>query len=549
MKQLRYYQEKAHAAILEEFQKGVQSTLLCMATGTGKTFTTTSFIQEQGYQKVLWLTHKEELIDQSALALMLSLAPEPMHEFILWYAKQCKGSVIKMIKNLTEASFFHVEEQGTINWLNKNIGIIKQEMGQYDKRVVVASVQTAVRRQKELRKRKFDLIVIDEAHLALSKSWVNVVDLVRHDDIAILGLTATPERMDGVAMSNMFQSIAYTYNIRDAINDKNLCNIKARRVKTNVNLDQVRTTGGELNQGDLKIVNCPERNNLICDEIIENATGRKSLVFCVDIAHAVMLTQTMKNRGINADVIVSDKEICPDRRSIIRGFTHGKTDVLVNVDILTTGFDYPEIGCIAMARPTKSKNLYIQIVGRGTRLKSDAYVEQFGQELLLLDFVDVTSKHAVINAYELDKGKKAKERVFVTDEEREKLFQAEQRRERETKVDRITDITTEVDLMQLPEWDYEKMYGMKHAPITEPQREQLRKLGYDVDRVDFDKEQAFQIIGSQPAGARQVALLKIHGYDTSRGVTYYQAATAMKNIQERASKKLKEQRKQRKLSK
>lgn len=545
MKTLRYYQEEAHEALDKDINKGIKSLLLQLATGAGKTFLTTSYIEKRKAKNVLWLTHKEELIDQSAVSLMISAAPEELHYYLGRLYGKAGSSYIELLRIVNqESSLFDKNFTNAISWIKDNMGLIKQTSGDYDKKYVIASIQTAARRIPHLRKQNYEMIIIDEAHLALSKTWMSVCNAVPHN--IRLGLTATPERMDGVAMDNLFQKISYVYDIRKGIEDKYLCNIRTLRVKTQISLDSVRTTGGELNNKDLAIVDCPERNNLICDRWLEHAKGRKTLCFAVNIAHAVNLCQVMKNRGIKADIVVSNTEICPDRRGAIREFTNGDTEILVNVEILTTGFDFENTGCILMARPTKSKNLYIQMIGRGTRLKDQEYVEKFDQEMLLIDMVDVTSRHALINAYSLDQGKRIEDRVFINEEEREGLIERRDSQpvERVSTIDRRTDSDTFVNLLELPEIDTDRLYAMSYQEPTAKQIEYLRNLGYDPDTTSFTKASAFTAIGNREATIKERLILKQLGYDISFGATHYQYAKSVKDHAERLHKQMKKSKKE-----
>jgi superfamily II DNA or RNA helicase len=540
MKKLRYYQVEAQEALLKDFKAGKKSLLLQMATGTGKTFTTTSFIEKNQdiIKNVLWLTHREELIDQSALSLMLSMSSdEKLQRQIKRVFARHGDSYVSLARSLEMGTLFS-EDKDAIQWIKENMGLIKRNINQYDKKVVVASVQTATRRINQLAKKHYDLVVIDEAHLALSKSWKNVCDTVPHK--FRLGLTATPERMDGVAMDQLFDKISYVYGLKQGIDDKNLCEIQAIRVKTDINIDKVRTTAGELNNKDLAIVDCEERNQLICDKYFEFANGRKALVFAINIAHAMNITKMMLNNGIKADIVVSDESICPDKRRAIRKFVKGETEVLVNVDILTTGFDYPEIGAIILARPTKSRNLYIQIIGRGTRLKNQDYVNRFGQRVIVMDIVDVTSRHSLVNAYSLDYGRRIEDRVFITEAEREELLKEResQRESPDTTIDRITEEDVMVDLMALPQVKTADIERMDREEMTEKQRNKLIRLGYDVEKNIYTKGDAFQIIANQEASQIQIAHLKSMGYDTSMGATHFQYVEAR-------NQQLKEYRKQR----
>ena len=152
------------------------------------------------------------------------------------------------------------------------------------------------------------------------------------------------------------------------INSKYLCEPKAIYVYSDVDLSNVKTVAGEFNQRQLEdAVNTENRNDIITDAYIKYASDRKStIVFASGIAHARDICQSFKDKNIVCDYIDSTIEDT-QRELVISNFKSGKLPVIVNVGVLTTGFDFEPTDCILMCRPTKSKILYTQIIGRGLR--------------------------------------------------------------------------------------------------------------------------------------------------------------------------------------
>ncbi len=316
MKPLRDYQIKAIDAVKKELDNGVKKQLLVMATGTGKTFTAVKAIEQFNFQRVLWITHTEELVQQSALAFLSE----------------------KFDKELTDA----VEDIGFINWVHNGsgmfgcrgikfrMGLIKADAFYPDGSVVMASAQTLYRRLDKLPKDHFDAIICDEAHLFLSRTFSD--PLKYFEPKLLLGLTATPTRLDGMQLGNMFDKIVYSYDIADGVKDGYLCELDAVRIKTDLSLDNVRTTGGEFNAKDLSNeVDIPQRNKLIVDSYKTYAEGRQGIFFCVDIKHSLHLAEEFKSQGIICNAVSSDEESTGDRSQTIKDFKAGKIQVLTNV--------------------------------------------------------------------------------------------------------------------------------------------------------------------------------------------------------------------------
>lgn len=330
-KQLRPYQEEGIAAVFNELNNGVKSQLLVNATGLGKTFQAVQILNNPRFSKVLWLTHNEELISQSSLAILR----EEFDDNSLFQEIDQKGGFIAYLDSLDGKApmdlFDGLTHQETK--VKGHLGIIKQHRLDLDCKIVVASIQTIVRRLDKIPSNTFDLIVVDEAHMSIATTWSKVCNYFSPQ--LLLGLTATPVRSDGMSLSNLFDKIVFERDIKFGIDNGYLCEIDAVRVKTDLDIDSVRTTAGELNSKDLEnLVNTPNRNNLIVDKYLEYGSGRQALAFCVDVKHAMDLAQVFNNRGINASFVVGDESLCPDRKARVDLFRSKDIQVLTNVNIL-----------------------------------------------------------------------------------------------------------------------------------------------------------------------------------------------------------------------
>lgn len=491
MREIRPYQSECDKAIHNAILRAVINQLVVMATGTGKTFTAVKAIQ--GLGRILWITHTEELIEQSRAALA------------------------------TEAG-------------HNNIGLIKADVFDIDKPIVMASAQTLWRRLDKISADYFDVIVVDECHLFGSKTFKASLDYFKPK--LRLGLTATPFRNDGMLMGDLFDEIVFEYNIDRAIAEGYLCELDALRIHTNINIDKknngdnVRTTAGELNLSDLEeVINTPERNSLIVEKYLQYASGRQFIAFCVDVKHAQDLTTAFKDRGVGCNFIVGDKELTTDRKGVIRDFKRGETVGLCNVMVLTAGFDAPNTGCIIMACPTKSLTKYLQQVGRGTRLKDECFVSQFGQNCIILDFIDITTKHRLVNTWTLDKAKPPEERTFTT-QQKKSLLIAE--RERKIKLSALQK-DVHVELLRLPVFKTIMSTRMQE-PATDGQLQSIAKLGYDIVNNNYTKFMCGEIICDQPASEDQMKILSENNYDISNGATRREAEKAFMDIKIRKAK-------------
>lgn len=379
----RPYQIEATNAVIERWREGVTRQIVAMPTGCGKTPTAAMVIQKFG-GRALFLAHRDELLRQAVDKIGL-IIPSP------------------------------------------DVGIFKaQERDGLDREICVASVQTATRHTEFLKDRGFRLCVCDECHHAPSDSFVKIFDALGFMDDdpqkLLVGFTATAFRGDGGALGDVFEEIVFERSILAMIKGGFLCDVRGVRVQTDVDLEGVRTKLGDFVTGDLsEAIDTPERNQLIADAYLEHARDRKAIVFCVDIRHAQNVAEAMRGNGVPCEAVYGEMD-GDERRETLAAFGTGEIHVLTNCNLLTEGWDSPDLGAVLMARPTKSRVLYIQCVGRGLRTAPGK------EDCLLLDFVDIAAKHDICSIGTLAGDDSLKPR------ERQSLLQAVEEKDEEREV-------------------------------------------------------------------------------------------------------------------
>lgn len=358
---LRPYQQQCLDKSLERYRAGVNRQLAVLATGLGKAVLFAALRQHHEFRKrVMVLVHREELANQAA------------DKIFHWNP----GLMIGVEMANRYAAPMHT--------------------------FIVASVPTLGRKNSQRILRfdpaDFDCIVSDESHHSTSPQWRNVLDhfglMTANSEAPLsLGLTATPNRSDGMGLRQCFDEIVFDMGIRQGIESKFLCDLRGIRISSDTSLDAVKVRAGEFADDDLaKTVNTTKRNALIVKEWYKHAFGKKTIVFTVDVQHALDLAEAFKAHGVTAEAIWGDD---PERARKLASHRKGETDVLCNCAILTEGYDDPSIGCIVDAAPTKSTLRYTQKIGRGTRICDGK------DDCLVMDVVDNCSKHSLMTVSSL----------------------------------------------------------------------------------------------------------------------------------------------------
>lgn len=328
---LRPYQQEALDAINTFYDKGIKKQLIVLPTGAGKTIVFSHLpLIKKDVLPMLVLAHREELLDQA---------------------------------------------KTKIGWSNPELSI---DIEQGDKHaghtdIVVASVPTLGRaeskRIEKYPKDYFKSIVIDEAHHASAPTYRRILDYFNSD--FVLGVTATPQRSDNTRLTDVFDDVVYYKTIQDLIEDGFLCSLVGYRVKTTTDISSVASHDGDYVASQLEdAINNPTRNAAIVSAYNNLVPDSKAIVFCAGVKHANDLASSFTSSQITTEVILGSTP-SDVRSDILQRFKEGSVKVLVNVGVLTEGFDEPTIQTIILARPTRSNLLYTQIVGRGTRLSED----------------------------------------------------------------------------------------------------------------------------------------------------------------------------------
>ena len=456
---LRPYQQEAFEKVLAEWDGGVKKTLLVLPTGTGKTIVFSKIAEEcvRRGKRVLIMAHRGELLEQAADKIYKSTG------------LQC--SVEK------------AEQTCLGEWY----------------RIIVGSVQTLMheRRLNKFKQDYFDVIVIDEAHHCVSDSYQRVLQYFNNS--FILGVTATPDRADLKNLGSYFDSLAFEYTMPQAIKSGYLVPIKALTVPPKIDISMVGISAGDFKVGEIGTALDPYLYQ-IADEMVKYCMDRKTIVFLPLIATSQKFMGILNERGFVAAEVNGSSE---DRAEILQDFEDGKYNVLCNSMLLTEGYDCPAVDCIIVLRPTKSRPLYAQMVGRGTRLSPETGKDH----LLLIDFLWMTERHELCHPASLicedediarrmtkdmeenagnpedieEAEKKATEEVVQEREEALAAQLAAQRRKKSRLVDPLQ-YAMSIEALDLA--NYKPIFGPEAQAPSQSQKDSLEKLGIKADSVE-----------------------------------------------------------------
>lgn len=333
---LKSHQEEALNNLKQMREDKQTIAMLYEATGTGKTVTAVSDAKAVG-KRTLFLAHTKELVHQAA-------------------------------------------EQFKKLWPEVSVGLYGDGYQDTESYVICGTIQSVERCLDSFLPDSFGYLVIDECHHGTADTYKKVLSYFKPK--FTLGLTATPERTDGEDLLNIFQTVAHKLDIQSAVETGVLVPVRCIRVKTNIDLSDVRINGFRYNALDLETkVMVPDRNRLIVDTYLEYVKDKPTVVFCTSVAHAKDVATLFNSRGIEAYAISgSTKPV--ERKNILRRYEQGEIPVLCACDLLNEGWDSPHTEVLFMARPTMSKTIYMQQLGRGMRTCE-------GKEFLMVfDFVD-----------------------------------------------------------------------------------------------------------------------------------------------------------------
>ncbi len=359
------HQEAAIQSVLLALAAGRKSGLVVLPTGCGKTGMVLS-LGARLQVPMLFLVHRDELLAQTCLAA----------------ARFWPSAYAVAIRS------------GVRHWDGSALN------GHRLPDLAVAMVPTLVRRLDTIASTRFAMVVADEAHLSLARTWQRVISHFR--EAFLLGVTATPERLDSKPLSTLYgEQPLYSYSLHQAIQDGRLCPLRVESVVTEVDLDAIETVGGDFAKEQLAVaVNTPGRNAQVVEAYQMHGTGRRAIAFCVDVDHCEDLAESFRAAGVRAAAVHGQLDRDVVRPGILQDFARGQYQVLTSCEVLTTGFDDPGVACVLWARPTQSKTLYIQGTGRGLRLAPSK------ADCLVIDFTDNCHKHKLVCALDLTGRKK-----------------------------------------------------------------------------------------------------------------------------------------------
>ncbi len=340
---LRPYQNECLEAIRKCHIEGQHRLLVSLPTGAGKTVIFANLIKETSY-RTLVLAHTCELLDQA------------------------KEKIQMICPSL-------------------NVGIVNASSKQFDSDVVVCSIQSAIvpSNLTKLSDQGFDLVIADECHHFAAESprkVLNELGFGKGTNRLLVGFTATPFRSDGYGLGEIFDVVSYERNIKHMIADGYLCSPKGLKIATDIDLSKVKSVDEDFQVSSLaEVMDTKELNEIAVDAYLKNANGKQTICFGVTVQHAKNLAACFQNYDVSAKAIYGDMPK-DERANILKEYRSGNIQVLCNCNVLTEGFDAPETACVIVARPTKSKGLYQQMVGRGLRLWPNK------TECIILDFCD-----------------------------------------------------------------------------------------------------------------------------------------------------------------
>jgi superfamily II DNA or RNA helicase len=522
---LRKFQNDASDSVLTEFEKA-NSTLVVLPTGCGKTVVFADVSRRMWLKtnrRVMVIAHREELIFQARDKIMT-----------------CAG----------------LEAQVEMGGYRVDKGLFGYPP------VIVSTVQTHTAggdgcgRMSKFDPMEFGLLIIDEAHHATAGTYRRVIEwYMRNPDMKLLGVTATPDRTDEEALGQVFGSVACNYEVLDAIHDGWLVPVEQLMATCgHLDLSSVRTTAGDLNAGDLEaILNDEKTLHEFATPIIENCAGKRTLIFTGTVKQAERLCEILNRHRSGCASFICGKTDKDERKRKLSEFKAGMTQYVVNVGVLTEGFDDDGVEVVVMAAPTKSRARYAQQAGRGTRPHSSIAqalgdMESAAERVAaikaspkpccrIIDFVGNCGRHKLITTADILGGNYSEEEVAkatrraksssvpvdmseALDEARREIEEAKRRAaaKRAAIVCRSKYSMTSVDpfdvfqIHKTPErgWD-------KRRALSEAQLEKLKQQGISTEGLSYSEckqllNEVFRRFRNNECSFKQVKTLKKFGY-------------------------------------
>lgn len=362
---LRPYQREALDAL--NFTEDVRRLAIVLPTGGGKTVCfahdAMEYLDQHPDRRVLVLVHTDELVAQ-AFQKIKDVAP------------------------------------------HLNVGIVKAARNETTADVIVASVQSLRDPARRKQIRLVGRVIVDECHHATAKTYMDILtDLgCFGGDCVAVGFTATLVRGDGKSLYPVWQDVAYSRDISWMVRRRYLVPPRGLAIRVpDLDLRKVKTTRADYREGELGDALAESlAPSLVAEAYLEHAKGRRAILFAPTVAAASVFADAMEEAGVPARVIHGGMALA-DRQDVLAQHRAGLFNVLCNCMILTEGYDDPAVSCVIVARPTKSRGLYVQMVGRGLRVDSALPYE--GQDCLILDVVGASAENDLRSLIDLSERK------------------------------------------------------------------------------------------------------------------------------------------------
>lgn len=522
---LRPYQSEALDKI-RAAMKTHQSVLACMATGLGKTVLFAHLAREFAPRgRILVLAHRDELIRQAARKL---------------------SAIVKQPFAIEKGEEWSAE-------------------GRNKAAIVISSIQTQSHhsgkrppRMERFDPAEFSLVIADEAHHAVSRTWRSVIAYYRRNpELRILGVTATPNRADQVALGHVFSHAACNYELRDAVLDGWLVRPDTLTLQIDsLDFSAIPTVAGDLAQKELS---CEVLRNLhaFAAGIQEHCGDMYSVIFTPDVATAHKLSDLLNRHDDGSARAVDGKTPLAERQALFADYERGRFRHLVQCGICTEGWDSTRVECVVICRPTKSVSLLEQMIGRGTRpvpgivdglpdaaARKAAIAQSTKKALKVLDFTGVCGRHKLAHPLDilggnaqpatLDRARKIIEaqnkrgqqadNIAAIRQAAQELAEAkkrEEQRRRDIKAKaswrvEATDMFDIADILS----DHRQAPWHRGRPISEAMSRVLRRHGIDPQKLNYSQAQrAIDRIKSttapEAATPKQAALLSRHRIDAT----------------------------------
>ncbi|GMU38258.1 MAG: hypothetical protein AMXMBFR22_24490 [Phycisphaerae bacterium] len=353
--QLRTYQREAVEAVYEHLRTRIDNPCVVLPTAAGKTWVISTICRDAVQMwngRVLILAHVKELLEQAADKLRATAPDLPIGIY--------------------------------------SAGLKRRDLGYA---VTIAGIQSVYEKACDVG--AVDLVIVDEGHLiapdgeGMYRTFLAEMKVI-NPQVRVIGLTATPFRMkSGTICSpeNILNHVCYEVGVRELIVQGYLCPLRTKAGTLKPDTEKLHVRAGEFVANEVELL--MDEDSLVlsaCREIVEYTQDRRSvLIFASGVKHGEHIARVLAERyGVECGFVCGETTSI-ERDSLLKRFRSGELKYLCNVNVLTTGFDAPNIDCVALVRPTMSPGLYYQMVGRGFRIdpgKTDCLVLDFGGNVL-----------------------------------------------------------------------------------------------------------------------------------------------------------------------